>query len=172
MLKTRALSLVLAVAGVAVSVSTTPPVAAQKPTAQIVGVWKLRTLERCKVGTHECAASFGANPSGYVMISKSGVFLSQGFAEKRVTPTTAEPTDEERVALHKSMYAWGGTYKVEGSVITVNVEGSWNQTWTGTARSGGGFKMEGTTLVLSSQPFKSTIDGSLVTTRLTLERVE
>jgi hypothetical protein len=68
--------------------------------------------------------------------------------------------------------AWGGTYKVDGNKVIVAAEFSWNESWKGTVRPGTTFKVDGKTLSLESSPFKSTIDGTLVFTKLTLERVE
>jgi hypothetical protein len=147
-------------------------VSAQDLGSQIVGVWQLQKFDRCKAGTDDCTAFYGGRPSGYIVFTKGGLFLSQAYAEKRVVPKTPDPTDEERIALHKSMFAWGGRYKIEGNKTIVDVEISWNQAWTGTVRPGGGFKLDGKTVTLTSPPFKSTVDGSMVTTRLTLTRAE
>jgi hypothetical protein len=70
------------------------------------------------------------------------------------------------------MYAWGGSYKVEGDKVVVTAEISWNQAWTGTVRPGFGANVQGRTLTITSSPFKSTVDGTMVVTKLTLERVE
>jgi hypothetical protein len=101
-------------------------------------------------------------PTGYIVYSKSGAFLSQGYAMTRVVPKTPDPTDAERIALHKSMYAWGGTYTVDGNKVKVNVELAWNESWKGMVRPGGTFKVEGKVLTIESSPFKSTVDGSMV----------
>ena len=139
------MKVVLAVAGVlllaAAVLVVSPPVPAQDAASQIVGVWKLKTFERCKAGTNECTAFFGENPVGYLVYTKGGRFFSQIFNEKRPAPKGPNPSDEERILLHKSMVAWGGPYVVKDQAIIVNIEFSWNQSWTGTERQDGTFKI-------------------------------
>jgi hypothetical protein len=147
------------------------PAPADDLASQIVGVWKLQRFERCVVGA-ACTAFYGDRPAGYLLYSKGGVFVSQVYATTRVVPKAPDPTDEERIALHKSMFAWGGTYKVDGNKISVAVEFAWNESWKGTVRPGGTYKVEGKTLSIESSPFKSTVDGTMVVTKLTLERVD
>lgn len=84
---------------------------------------------------------------------------------------TPDPNDAERVELFKSMFAWGGQFKAEGNKVTTKIEFAWQEGWKGqpgvtTA------KVEGKTLTVESAPFKSTIDGSMIFTKLILERVE
>jgi hypothetical protein len=69
------------------------------------------------------------------------------------------------------MYAWGGSYKVEGDTLTTSVEFAWTENWKGQTRTAT-FKVEGRTLTLESSPFKSPINGAMVFTRLVLDRVE
>ena len=125
-----------------------------------------------QVDARACAAFYGDKPAGYLVYTRSGFFLSQTYATKRVVPKTPDPTDEERIALHKSMFALGGTYKVDGNKVTVAVEFAWNESWKGTVRPGGTFKVDGETLTVESSPFKWTVDGTMVVTKLMLERVE
>jgi hypothetical protein len=149
------------------------PASAQDLASQIVGVWKVQKFDLCKVGTDECAAApaFGDQPSGVVIFAKSGVLVTQVFGTSRVVPKTPDPTDEERVALFKSMFAWGGNYKLEGNKITTQIEFAWIESWKGQKRVHT-FKVEGTKLTVASSPFKSVIDGATITARLVLERIE
>jgi hypothetical protein len=47
-------------------------------------------------------------------------------------PDLAKMSDQERVDLFKTMYAYGGTYTYDGKTITHHIDVSWNETWTGT----------------------------------------
>ncbi len=40
----------------------------------------------------------------------------------------------ERVEQYKSMYAYSGSYRVEGDKLILLVDGSWSQSWAGTQR--------------------------------------
>jgi hypothetical protein len=157
-------------AGVAFALTLAHPAPAQDGASQIVGIWKLQKFDRCVVGG-SCSAVYGEKPPGYIVYSKSGVFLSQGYAVTRIAPKTPDPTDAERSALHKSMYAWGGTYTLDGNKVTVAVEFAWNESWKA-VRPGHTVKVEGRTLSIESAPFKSPVDGAMVVNKLTLERVE
>ena len=97
--------------------------------------------------------------------------MSQGYGTGRVVSKTSDPTDAERIELFKSMFAWGGPYRVEGNRITTTIEFAWTEGWKGQSR-GDAFKVEGKTLTLESSPFKSTLDGSMILTRLAQERLE
>ncbi len=161
---------VMPVAAVAVALGAIQPAAAEDITAPIVGVWKLQRFDRCAVGG-ACQPVYGENPTGYIVYTKTGLFLSQGYGTGRVVSKTPDPTDAERIALFKSMYAWGGSYKVEGNRSTTSIEFAWTENWKGQTRSAT-FKVEGRTLSLESSPFKSPIDGTMIFTRLVLDRVE
>lgn len=163
----RILMLAVALAFVLIVASPAP---AQDVASQIVGVWKLQKFDRCVVGG-SCAAFYGDKPTGHVIYTKGGLFVSQGYGTTRVVPKTPDPTDAERIELFKSMYSWGGTYKVEGNKVTTVVEFAWNEGWKGMTRVAAS-KIEGKTLSLESSPFKSVIDGAMIFTRTAFERVE
>jgi hypothetical protein len=52
-------------------------------------------------------------------------------AENRIQPEAANPTDEQRVKLHKTMIAYAGTYTVEADKVIHHVDISWNEARTG-----------------------------------------
>jgi lipocalin-like protein len=143
---------------------------AEDVASPIVGAWKMQRFDRCTVGG-ACEPTYGDKPAGYIIYTKTGVFMSQGYHTTRVVPKTPDPTDAERIELFKSMYAWGGRYKVDGNKVTVNVEFAWTEGWKGQARTST-FNLDGKTLTIESSQFKSPIDGTLVFTKVTAERAE
>jgi hypothetical protein len=146
------------------------PASAEDIASPIVGVWKMQRFDRCIVdGT--CEATYGDKPTGYIIYTKTGLFMSQGYHTVRVVSKTPDPTDAERIELFKSMFAWGGAYKVDGNKVAVSVEFAWTEGWKGQNRAHT-FNLEGKVLTVASSPFKSPIDGTLVFTKVTLERVE
>src|SRR5262245_9057075 len=54
------------------------PASTQDTASQIAGVWKLQKFDRCIVGG-ECAPTYGEKPTGYIVYTKSGLFMSQGY---------------------------------------------------------------------------------------------
>jgi hypothetical protein len=70
--------------------------------------------------------------------------------------TTAEKRlpgmgDAERAALHKSMLAYSGKYRLEGSDFITKVEVSWTEEWNGTEQRRH-FRIEGNKLCMESAP--------------------
>ncbi len=69
------------------------------------------------------------------------------------------------------MVAYGGTYKYDGKTVTHNIDISWNENWTGTSQVRN-VKLEGSRLILTTNPAPSAIDGKLGIAVLTWERVQ
>jgi len=70
------------------------------------------------------------------------------------------------------MYAYNGTYKVEGSKIVDSVDGAWNQGWVGTKFIVDKYEVSDKTLTMVSAPFKATLDGAEMVVTTTFERLE
>ena len=81
-------------------------------------------------------------------------------------------TDAERIALFKTMYAYAGTYKLEGGKLIFAVDASWNQSWTGTDQAFNKVEVSPTTLSLETVPFKSVLDGADIIVTVTYDRLE
>ena len=56
------------------------------------------------------------------------------------------------------MFAYAGTYTVQGEKVVHKVDISWNETWTGTDQVRF-IKIEGNTLTITTAPFKIPQDG-------------
>ena len=64
--------------------------------------------------------------------------------------------DAERAALHKSMLAYSGKYRVEGNDFVTAVDVSWNEEWNGTEQRRH-FRLEGDKLFIESAPAPSIV---------------
>lgn len=76
-----------------------------------------------------------------------------------MTVTTAEArkpgeSEAERAALHKSMLAYTGRYRLEGDEFVTTVDASWNESWNGTEQRRR-FRLEGDKLYIESAPAPS-----------------
>lgn len=140
--------------------------------AKLPGVWKMTSWTRHETATGKDAKLFGEHPGGYLIYTQGGHFVWTGFNDQRPKPAAAEPTDAERIALFKSMYAYNGTYKVEGGRIIDSVDGAWNQGWVGTKFTIDKYEVSDKTLTMVSAPFKATMDGAEMVVTTTFERVE
>jgi hypothetical protein len=95
---------------------------------------------------------FGAHPKGFLVLTPEG---------RSIVVTTAEGRrggmgDGERAALHKSMVAYSGRYRVEGHDFVTIVDVSWNEDWNGSEQRRH-FRLEGDKLFIESAPAPSIV---------------
>ena len=115
----------------------------------LVGTWKLVSWQVVpQKGTPQDV--FGAHPKGFLILTREGRIMVLTTAEKR-QPGMSEA---ERAALHKSMLAYTGAYRVEGHDFITAVEVSWNEEWNGTEQRRH-FRIEGNKLFIESAPAPS-----------------
>jgi hypothetical protein len=129
-----------------------------------VTVWTL-------TGTGEKIYQMGEHPNGYLSYSADGRMYAIITAESRVKPDAANPTDEQRVNLHKTMIAYAGTYRVEADKVIHRVDISWNEARTGTDQIRF-FKLDGNVLTITTPSFRSAQDGSEGHSALIWEKVK
>jgi len=111
----------------------------------LVGNWKLVSWQ---VVTDTGASDlFGAKPKGYLILTPEGRAMALTTAEARVPGET----DSDRAALHKSMLAYTGKYRVEGDEFITTVDASWNEGWNGTEQRRR-WRIEGNKLFIESAP--------------------
>ena len=80
----------------------------------LLGTWKLKSYETT-TGTGEKSAPYGDHPIGYLSYSADGRMQVIGASSGRAVPRDLAPTDDEQLALHKTMFAYAGTYSVEAA---------------------------------------------------------
>jgi hypothetical protein len=96
--------------------------------ATLVGTWKLVSFVNEFQDGSEPRRAYGNHPTGYIIFTADGRFMSVVEAEGRKPPEN----DEQRAAAFRSMIAYTGMYRVEGDKITTKVDVSWNPAWVGT----------------------------------------
>jgi lipocalin-like protein len=137
----------------------------------ILGTWKLKSYVREVTVTGEKIDQLGEHPDGYLSYSADGRMYAIGTSDNRVKPRNVNPDDEERVKLHQTMFAFAGTYTLEGGKVIHHVDISWNEAWTRTDQIRF-YKLDGNTLTITTAPNKSTYDGRESRTVLVLEKVK
>jgi hypothetical protein len=154
----------------AVLVLMTAPANAEDAASSIVDVWKVTGFSSKVADTGETRRLYGTQPGGYLIYTRGGHAALIIVGDGRKAPAAANPTDAERAELFKTFAAWSGTYKVEGGKVTVRIDASWNQSWTGTdlVRS---VVIDGETMT-NTFTTKSVLDGKDVLNTVTYERVE
>jgi hypothetical protein len=95
---------------------------------RLLGVWKLEAFEIEFQDTGERTPPFGAHPNGYIIFTAEGRMMALLTAAGRQVPQT----DAECAAALRSMYAYSGTYRLEGDRWLTKVDTAWNEAWTGT----------------------------------------
>ena len=90
----------------------------------IVGSWKQSAFYQKVVSSGEKRFPFGEKIVGRSMYTKEGTFCTMATGIDRKQGASA-PTDEERVGLFKTMYAYCGTYRVDGSKLMGRADVAW-----------------------------------------------
>jgi hypothetical protein len=117
----------------------------------LIGTWRLISWQVVAEDA-EPEDLFGANPKGYLILTQEGRTLALTTAGER----TGGMGDSERAALHRSMVAYSGRYRVEGQDLITTVDVSWNETWNGTEQRRR-FRIEGDRLFIESAPAPSIV---------------
>ena len=134
----------------------------------LVGSWKLTAFYQKVVATGEKRYPFSEKVVGRAIYAKEGTFCTMSTAAAR-KQAAAAPTDDERVGLFKSMYAYCGTYKVEGSKYTNHSDVAWTPGWL-TSEHSATFTLEDKKLSFVTSAFKSQLDGADVVAIVEYER--
>src|SRR5262245_15618583 len=128
----------------------------------LVGTWKLLSQEAIVDG--EAPVKVFSN--GYLIVTREGRVMARITAENR----KGGMGDAERVALHKSMAAVSGKYRIDGNSFVFNVDVSWNESWNGTEQKRH-FRFEGDKLIIETAPAPSIMHpGKTAVAKLVFER--
>ena len=93
----------------------------------LIGTWKLVSWQVI-VENEPPQIVFGLHPKGFLILTREGRIMVLTTAARR----RKGMRDAERAALHKSMLAYSGKYRVEGDELITLVDASWNEEWNGT----------------------------------------
>ena len=90
----------------------------------LVGTYKLVSHEVQLNGT--TMQTLGNAPHGYLVVTPTR-WVAFYTADNRKFGTSAA----DKAALLDTLAAWSGTYRVEGSKVTIKVDSSWTEVWNG-----------------------------------------
>jgi Lipocalin-like domain len=144
------------------------PAPAQDLASQLVGVWNLNSQVRKELATGATSNSFGEKPTGLTPGGHSAFTI---VGTDRKAPASPNLTDAERIELFKTMSFGSGSYKIEGNKIVTHYDTSWHQLWTGRDISSQS-EITDKTLTVTTDPFKSAVDGKEILVVTTWERVD
>lgn len=152
-------------------VTLAQPMAAQDLGSQLVGVWAIKSNITKETATGKEVGLMGDNPQGFAFFTKGGHFAFVLTAKERKGPAGAQITDAERAALYATMAATTGTFKVEGSKVTLTYVATSNQIWVGTTQTRT-IEIVGSKLTWTSPPQKNMNTGTETVFVITMERAE
>jgi hypothetical protein len=132
-----------------VGVAISGPAAAADSEA-LIGNWKLVSWQVVVGG--DAQNLFGLHPKGYLILTREGRAVAITTADNR----RAGSGDAEGAALHKSMLAYSGKYRVESDDFITTVDISWNEIWNGSEQRRH-YRIEGDKLFIESAPAPSII---------------
>jgi hypothetical protein len=148
-----------------------PRVAALEP-SDLYGTWRLVSATSTIVATGEKANVWGTDPKGFLSYAPDGrmsVIVTFGARPKPVD--LSKVTDQERVQLYRTLLSYGGTFSIDGSVVTHHLDISSNESWTGTNQVRYA-KLEGETLVIATPAQPRSADGIVSVGELRWVRVQ
>jgi hypothetical protein len=136
---------------------------------ELCGTYKLISWKRQIVETGHIETF--RNTKGLIMYDQGGRFLVLMTDGDRPKPESiATMTDQQRSDLHRTMFAYGGTFTFDGKMVEHHIDLSWNEVWTGTTviRE---VKVEGDQLIYTSRPAPFAGDGKLSVGTVVWEKV-
>ena len=134
---------------------------------QLAGTWKVVSL-LTKFDGGDTVEPFGPNPNGRLVLTPEGVWIIILTAANRGPAKNLE----EKAALIDSMLAYSGKYTIEGTRITIRIDTSWNEIYSGANQNQTRFfNVEGDKLIIRSPEIVSAVrPGQKAVATLTLER--
>lgn len=120
--------------------------------SQVAGTWRLMSAEDKNAQGQWIPGTFGTPPSGYFIYDATGYASIQIMTTPPVTLSDPDngPTPAEALQIFNNYIAYYGTWTVDESTITVNVEGAWDPTQVGTAQARP-YTVDGDTLIIGSK---------------------
>lgn len=119
---------------------------------RVTGTWKLMSAEDKDPTTGKWKKyTFGNPPSGYFIYDATGHASIQIMTTPPVKIATPDsPTPDEALEIFNNYIAYYGTYTVDESNITVQVEGAWDPSQVGTAQVRP-YELRGDKLIIGDQ---------------------
>jgi hypothetical protein len=139
------------------------------PDHPIIGTWRLTRFTEADQETGAITHPMGPRPRAYVIYTSQGYVSTIFAAAERQTPASERATEQEAVALYRSMVAFAGRYRLEGDKLIYHPEVSWNEAWNGTTQERR-FNVEADRLEVTSVPAVSALTGTNTVFSLIWER--
>lgn len=136
---------------------------------RILGSWRMRSWKRVLVPSGEESDALGPDPFGYINYAPDGRLMVFVLKSGRPKPASTPPSAQEKIALFDTMFAYVGTYEVLSDRVVHTLDGSWNESWTGTTQTRL-LSFRGETLVYSTPETVDPMDGRRCVYKVEFER--
>lgn len=100
----------------------------------LLGTWKMRSWTVEDLVAEERRDALGPDPCGYITYTRDGRVAVLAVARERIRPAELVPTNEEKIALYDTMFAYAGTFAFDGVKVIHYIDVSWNEAWSGTSQ--------------------------------------
>jgi len=137
--------------------------------ARILGSWRMLSWKRVLVPSGEESDALGPDPFGYINYAPDGRLMVFVLKSGRPRPASTPPSTQEKIALFDTMFAYVGTYEVLPDRVVHTLDGSWNESWTGTTQTRI-LSFRGETLVYSTPETVDPMDGRRCVYKVEFER--
>ncbi|RWA75733.1 MAG: hypothetical protein EOQ28_08820 [Mesorhizobium sp.] len=134
----------------------------------LLGSWKMTSWMTRDVATGERREALGQDPQGIVIYMPERVIFFI-LKNNRKRPERLPPSDQEKIALFESMFAYSGSYTVEPDRVVHHVDMSWNEAWSGTEQVRF-CSVDEHTLSYTSPPSQNPFDGREIVHEVTYVR--
>jgi hypothetical protein len=126
--------------------------------SRLHGTWKMVSWQTEDLASGHTSDALGPDPEGYITYTPDGRVMVLVLKAERKRPTALVPSNEEKIALYDSMFAYAGTFTADAEKVVHHIDMSWNEAWTGTAQIRF-HKIERDQLTYISAPAKSPLSG-------------
>jgi hypothetical protein len=137
---------------------------------RLLGTWKMVSWSVEDLLAEERREPLGPEPCGYIAYTPDGRVTVLVVASQRARPAGLIPTNEEKIALYDSMFAYAGTFTFDGTKVVHHIDASWNETWRGTHQVRF-CELQGRRLTYVSAPARSPMTGRDCVHTVVFERV-
>jgi hypothetical protein len=135
------------------------------------GTWRLLTSITEDLDTGQERNTLGARPIGYITYGADGRMMTVAVSDDRPNVRDASKlTDEVRTKLFRSMWAYAGTYSIQGDSVVHNLDVSWNEFWTGASMIRDIQKRDDGRLVFTTKPQRGNQSGHMEVLTLVWEK--
>ena len=137
---------------------------------RLIGTWRLIAVETEDLTTGVRSQAWGPDPLGFINYAPDRGMMVMNLRSDRHKPAGAVATPTEAADLFKSMLAYAGIYTIDGNEVTLRIEISWNEAWSGTHQVRVA-RFEDNRVHLSTKPTPDLANGRMSVRTMTWEKL-